>query len=351
MELKLALIGFGVVGRGFTDILIRKRDYLLSKYNLRVRVVGICDLKYGSVVNSEGLDITKALEVVRSGKSLEKEFDGVKGLGAVEFIDVSNADVIVEATWTNLETGEPGLTHIKKALSSGKHVITTNKGPIALAYRELSSLARSKGVKLLFSGTVMSGTPSIRTLIRGLAGCYVSEVAGILNGTTNYILTKMEEGLTFNEALRDAQMKGYAEADPTMDIDAWDPTAKIVILANIAFDSDLKPKDVIRKGIRDIKLDNIKDALRRGKRIKLIARAWVDGNTVKAKVTPEEVDINSFFGQVTGTVNAVMYRTDSLGDVYLIGRGAGGEEAGQAILADLIELNSILEESKLLTSR
>ncbi|MCS7108712.1 MAG: homoserine dehydrogenase [Sulfolobales archaeon] len=338
MELKLALIGFGVVGRGFTDILIRKKEFLQRKYNLMVKYVGICDMKYGSIVNHSGLDPHKALEAVRAGNSLEKSFDGVKGLSPVEFIDASGADVVVEATWTNLDTGEPAITHIKKALSTGRHVITTNKGPIALAYRELSNLAKAKNVKLLFSGTVMSGTPSIRTLVRGLAGCYVSEIAGILNGTTNYILTKMEEGLSFNEALRDAQQKGYAEADPTMDVDALDPSAKIVILANIAFESDLKPKDVIREGIRNVTLENIKDALRRGKRVKLIARAWSDGKSVKVKVTPEEVDINSFFGQVKGTVNAVMFRTDSLGDVYLIGRGAGGEEAGQAILADLIEL-------------
>ncbi|MEM0361629.1 MAG: homoserine dehydrogenase [Sulfolobales archaeon] len=338
MEFKLALIGFGVVGRGFTDILIRKRDYLQRKYGLKVKYVGICDIRYGSVINHAGIDQLRALEVVKSGGNLEKYFDGIKGLNATEFIEHSDADVVVEATWTNLETGEPGLTHIKKALNAGKHVITTNKGPIALAFKELSSIARSKNVKLLFSGTVMSGTPSIRTLIRGLAGCYVSEIAGILNGTTNYILTKMEEGLSFNDALRDAQLRGYAEAEPSMDVDAWDPAAKIVILANIAFESDLKPKDVIREGIRNITLDHIKDAFRRGKRVKLIARAWSDGGSVKAKVTPEEVDINSFFGQVKGTVNAVMYRTDSLGDVYVIGRGAGGEEAGQAILADLIEL-------------
>ncbi len=338
MEFKLALIGFGVVGRGFTEIVLRKKEYLQKKYGLSLRYVGICDMRYGSVVSHAGIDPAKALEVVKGGGVIEKAFEGVKGLSAAEFIEASDADVVVEATWTNLETGEPGLTHIKKALSAGKHVITTNKGPIAIAYRDLSNLAKSKNVKLLFSGTVMSGTPSIRTLVRGLAGCYVSEVAGILNGTTNYILTKMEEGLSFNEALKDAQLKGYAEAEPSMDVDAWDPAAKIVILANIAFDTDLKPKDVVREGIRNVTLDDIKDALRRGKRIKLIARAWMDGGSVRAKVTPEEVDINSFFGQVKGTVNAVMYRTDSLGDVYLIGRGAGGEEAGQAILADLIEL-------------
>ncbi len=344
MELKLALIGFGVVGRGFTDLIVRKKDYLASKYGLNVKLVGICDIKWGSVINTSGLDPLKALTAVWAGKSLEEVFEGIKGARALEFIELSDADVVVEMTWTNIETGEPGLSHIRKALNLGKHVITTNKGPIVLAYRELTDLARSKGVKLLFSGTVMSGTPSIRTLIRGLAGCYVNEIAGILNGTTNYILTKMEDGLTFEEALRDAQLKGYAEADPSMDVDAWDPAIKIAILANIAFDADLKPKDVVRKGIRGIRLEDIKDALRRGKRIKLVARAWRDSSGIKAKVTPEEVDINSFFGQVSGTTNAVMYSTDSLGDVYLIGRGAGGEEAGQAVLADLIELHSLLEE-------
>lgn len=344
MELKLAIIGFGVVGRSFTDLTVRKRDYLLRKYGLRVRLVGICDIKWGSVLNSGGLDPVRALEAVRSGKSIEEVFDGIKGLNALEMIRLSDADVVVEATWTNIETGEPGLSHIKEALSSGKHVVTTNKGPIALAYRELVSLAKSKRVKLYFSGTVMSGTPSIRTLVRGLAGCYISEVAGILNGTTNYILTKMEEGLAFDEALREAQMRGYAEADPSMDVDAWDPAVKIAILSNIAFDSDLKPKDVVRRGIRGIRPEDIKDALRRGKRVKLIARAWAYGGGVRAKVTPEEVEVNSFFGQVLGTVNAVMYRTDSLGDVYLVGRGAGGEEAGQAVLADLIELHDTLLE-------
>lgn len=345
MGLRLALIGFGTVGRGFSHLLLRKRDYLLSKYGLRAEVVAICDIKYGSVVSDAGIDLSKALDVVSRGESLEKHFSGIKGLSALEVIEVSNSNVVVELTWTNIETGEPGLSHIRKALSLGKHVITTNKGPIALAYRDLMSLANLRNVKLFFGGTVMSGTPVIRTALEGLAGCYISEISGILNGTTNYILTKMEEGLSYEEALRDAQLRGYAEADPSMDVDAWDPAVKIVILANSILGGDLRPKDVIRRGIRDIKIADIKDALRRNKRIKLIARAWFEGNSLKAKVTPEEVDVSSIFGQVGGTVNAVVFRTDSLGDVYVIGRGAGGEEAGQAVLSDLIALHNYLSKS------
>ncbi len=343
-EYKIALIGFGVVGRGFTEILIKKREWLLRKFGLKVKVNAICDIQWGSIYDPNGINIAEALKIVeekREKKILEKEIPApYKGWNAIETIKESNADIIVEVTWTNLETGEPGLTHIKTALEHGKDVITTNKGPIAIAYHELRELAFENQVFLMYEGTVMSGTPAIRFIREALAGCHIYEMQGILNGTTNFILTRMEEGWSFNEALKEAQKRGYAEADPTADIDALDPAGKIAILSNIIFGSKLHPlKDVDREGIREITKEDVQKALKEGYRIKLIAKAWKEGDKVKASVKPQKIALTHPLASVMEVTNALTIKTDHLGEVTIIGPGAGRAQTGQAVLNDLIAIH------------
>jgi len=342
-ELSLLFIGFGVVGRGLAELLLEKAEVLRSRFDLNFKVVGICDLKWGSIANDEGIDLAKALSLVESGRSFDSyDLPARRGLSALEAIRETRSNVVVEVTWTNLENGEPGLTHIREALRLGKHVATTNKGPIALAYRELSKLAESRGVKLKFEGTVLSGTPTFNLTLNCLAALKVNRVRGILNGTTNFILTEMERGVSYHDALKKAQKLGYAEADPTLDVDGWDAAAKACILANVLMDGDVKPRDVERRGIRDMSLSDVLGAVNRGLRVKLLAEVWREGGEVKVRVSPKLIPQSDILAGVSGVLNAITFETDVLGEVTVIGAGAGRRPTGYALLNDLISIGSAL---------
>jgi homoserine dehydrogenase len=263
----------------------------------------------------------------------------LKGLNSLETIIQSEADVVVELTWTNIDTGEPGLTHIKEALRSGRNVITSNKGPITLAQKELSEIAKENNVQLRYECTVLSGTPAISLGIEGLAGESITEIKGIVNGTTNYILTEMEKGGDYEEILLRAQELGYAEADPSADVDGWDAVSKICILANTLMGADLKPKDIERRGISDITSEIIMEAKKKKKRVKLIAHAWKSNGTVRSKVSPEKIDIHEPLANVEGVMNALTFSTENLKEITIIGRGAGGPETGSGILSDLLAIH------------
>ena len=242
---QLALIGFGTVGQGLAEILLAKGDELAARYGVQFQVVAVSDLLKGSLYNHAGLDLAALLDVVRrTGKlhdyALRQPSRALfSGWDSLRTIRDSNADTVVEISWTDVQTGQPAIDHVKAAFESGKHAVLTNKGPVALAYRELAELAAAKGVQFRFEGTVMSGTPTIRLAQSALAGCEITEIKGILNGTTNYILTQMEGGQSYADALAEAQRLGYAEADPTADVEGWDAAGKTVILANVLLGGDL----------------------------------------------------------------------------------------------------------------
>ncbi|MGC8936106.1 MAG: homoserine dehydrogenase [Candidatus Methanomethylicaceae archaeon] len=338
MRFDLAFVGFGTVGRGFADLLIEKRTILENVYGIDWRVVAISDIKLGSIMDDNGIDLAKALRLADSGGNLEVLPARKKGLSAVDVIKESSANTIIEVTWTNIVDGEPGYTHIKAALSLGKNVATTNKGPIAIHYRELTDLAKAKGVFLRYKGTVLSGTPAFNLFDGPLSGCSVECIRGILNGTTNFILTEMEKGADYSAALREAQRLGYAEADPTMDVEGMDAAAKLVILANALLDADIKPRDVKRKGITSVTQQEIEEAVRRGERIKLIGMVKKDEGRVVAEVSPTRLPISDPLANIMGVTNAITFRTDCLGDVTVIGPGAGRRATGYALLTDLISM-------------
>lgn len=337
--MKIALIGFGTVGQSLVKTLNEKREYLKDNYNFDPKLVAVSDILKGSVMDPEGLDLAQLLRLVKETGKIDGYVGGVKGLDALETIKRCGAEVVVEVAWTNLETGEPGITHIRESLRAGRHVVTSNKGPIALAYHELKRLAEQEGVELRFECTVMSGTPAIAVGMENLAGQRISEIKGIVNGTTNYILTKMGEGVSYIDALGEAQRLGYAEADPTADLEGWDAVGKIVILANTLMGAYLKPGDVIREGVSKISQKDVEDALGEGKRIKLIARAWSEGGEVKARVGPERVCLSDPLAGVDRNLNALTYVTDALGGVTIIGPGAGGVETGHGVLGDLLAIH------------
>lgn len=337
---KIGIIGFGVVGRGIASILHEKRAFLRERYGFEFQVTGIADIVWGSVYNGDGINLKRALELVNEGKKIDELGEPTDALGLATKDDI---DIILEITPTNIETGEPGYTHIKTALQNGKHVATTNKGPIALFLRELEELAASRGVELRYEGTVLSGTPTINLALKDLAGLGIEEIRGIVNGTTNFILTEMEKGKSYDEALKKAQKLGYAEAKPDADVLGFDAQAKAVILANVVLGGNLKPQDVEREGITGLKPDDVERAKSLGKRWKLIARAWKERGVVKARVKPEMVGPEDFLYHVVGVTNAVVFKTDYLHDVTIVGPGAGSKEAGYALLVDMLDIHRVLK--------
>ncbi len=343
MVWRIGLIGFGNVGQGFVRVLRNKERYLRDRFGFEFKLIAIADPIKGNAYSDEGLDLNHIIELVDKKGSIW-DYPGEKDFDSITLAKEMDIDIIVEATPTNIETGEPGLTHIKTALENGRHVVTSNKGPIALAYRELIDIAKKNNVLLRFEGTVMSGTPAISIAKEALAGCHIQEIQGILNGTTNFILTKMEEGYSYSDALKEAQRLGYAETDPTADVEGWDATVKTVILANTVLDSDLKIKDVERMGITGISDKDVKEALKNGMRIKLVAKIYTDGRVVKACVKPMKLPLTNPLANVMGVLNAITFKTDHLGDVTLVGPGAGRIETGQALLSDILYIHRLSQE-------
>jgi homoserine dehydrogenase len=248
---------------------------------------------------------------------------------------------VVEATPTNVRNGEPGLSHIKTAFKTGKHVVTTNKGPLALAFPALKELADYNRVYLRFSGTVGGGTPVLELAKKCLAGDKIVSIRGILNGTTNYILTEMsEKRISFGQALENAKNLGYAETDPSMDVDGIDPACKVVIMANWIMNKKLTLKDVKVKGIRDINLEELERAVERGKMMKLIGSIDKD-----SRVSPMEIPIHDPLC-VSGVLNAVTFVSEFAGEETIVGRGAGGPETASAVLRDLLDIRHSLADRK-----
>ncbi|MEN6311680.1 MAG: homoserine dehydrogenase [Acidobacteriota bacterium] len=344
MEYRIGLIGCGTVGQGLLEILDKTKEYLRDACGFEARVVAISDKIKGTLLVPEGIDIPAVLAVLGRGGKLADYPKAKPGqaepLDPLDMIEKTDADIIAELTYTNIETGEPATGYVKKALRTGKHVVTSNKGPAALHYRELQDLARKNGLQFRIEGTVMSGTPVFHLVESGLAGNDIREVKGILNGTTNFILTKMEtDGMDYADALKLAQKLGYAEADPTADVEGFDALAKIVILSNVLMGASLKTSDVKRKGISSIGKADVAAAKKEGCRFKLIAQARKDGGAVTASVSPQKLPLSDPLAGVMGAHNALSLETDLMGKVTIQGAGAGKTETGFSILSDLLAIH------------
>jgi homoserine dehydrogenase len=336
--MRLLIIGFGTVGQGLAELVIEKEEELKQRHHLYIQVTGIADKLKGSIRCSEGINLKDALKRVRSGENLGEDEGELFNGDALAMIKSTDADVIVEATYTDIQSGEPAASHMRAAMEQGMHVVTTNKGPLALYYHELAGLARDMRVEFLFEGTVMSGTPVLNLVGDCLAGSRIQEIKGILNGTTNYILTRMEEGLSYEESLEKAQELGYAEAVPDADVKGWDALAKVTILAKVIMDARDNPFDFSCQGITGITARDIKDAIERNRRFKLIGRIWKEGSRAMAEVAPEEVEMSHPLAGVMGAANALTITTDTLGDVTIVGPGAGRRETGFSLLSDMIKI-------------
>jgi len=335
--MRLILVGFGTVGRGAAESLHAAAPAFAER-GASPRIVAVVDPLVGSVFRTDGLEPERLLALADGGTDLSDYPDAEAVEGLAEVLDRGVADVLVELTPTNLQHGQPGLDHVRAAIRAGLHVVTTNKGPIALAYRELAAAARSAGVQLRFEGTVMSGTPVLNLCESGLAGAGIRSIRGVLNGTCNFILSQMETGVAYDDALTDAQAKGYAEADPSGDVDGWDAAAKALILANCVLGADLEIDEVARVGIRDISTAAIESALADGKTWRLVARVERSDAGWRAGVEPELVDRTTPLGSLAGPGNLLVFATEALGDVVIAGPGAGRRATGHAVIADLVAL-------------
>ena len=340
MITRIAFIGFGVVGQGLAEILLEQKADLKDQLGFEFEVVAIADKMKGSVYAENGLNLQKLLDLVRSSGKIEDYPDGTKGWDSLQTITETNANLIVEVSWTDINTGEPAISHIKTAIGCHKHVVMTNKGPIALAARELLSMAQTNGVEIRFEGTVLSGTPALNLGVYNLASSKITKIAGIVNGTTNYILTEMEKGLNYEVALKQAQDLGYAEADPTADVEGYDALGKIVILTNVVMGGKITKDQVPCQGITKISSLDINEAKKEGKRWKLIAGAELkEDGSVEAYVRPEKIPLDHPLAAVSGPINALTYTTKYLGDVTIVGPGAGREATGYALLTDILDIH------------
>jgi homoserine dehydrogenase len=339
MKHRLIFIGFGVVGQGLTEILINKKGILNEKYGFEYEIVAVSDMLKGAIANPAGLDPPKLLALVKEGKKLDEYPAGTKGLDALATINQVDADIMIEVSYTDVKTGEPATSHCKAAFNRGMHVVTTNKGPVSLFYHDLMKLAAEKNLKFGIEGTVMSGTPVLNTGMKSLAGCSITKISGILNGTTNYILTEMEKGKVYEEVLKKAQELGYAEADPTGDVEGWDALAKVIILSNVVMGGNVKIEDAEREGITKITLEDIQKAKAEGVRWKLIGDTSIQNGKIKAKVSPVKLPLSDPLASVMGATNAITFETDLMGKITVIGAGAGRTETGFSILTDLLDIH------------
>jgi homoserine dehydrogenase len=336
--LRLIIVGFGVVGQSFAKLILSRAADLYNTYGVNPRVVACVDKK-GAVVCPSGIDLQKLLDIKKiKGTVVDYRSEGSKSL-EYNIVERTDSDVLLELTSTNLQNGEPGISNIISAMRSGKHVITANKGPLALAFPSLLELANYNDVMLRFSGTVGGGTPILEFAKRCLKGDRILSFKGILNGTTNYILSRMEEGLSFENALRDAKEKGIAEANPELDIDGYDAAAKVSIIANWVMGMKKTIHDVESTGISGVTLERIGEARKRNNSLKLV------GMTENRKLIVGPVEVSKLDPIcVNGTLNAVTFSSEHSGQQTIIGRGAGGMETASAVLRDLIEIKNYVYE-------
>ncbi len=333
--MKIAIIGFGNVGRAFAELLQERQDWLRVNYNEQLRVVGLSD-RSGVIVNNDGLDTASLMQLKQSGRSLESAgAQPATPAEAVRLFAEAGAQAVIETLPSGLKTaGEPAITFVTAALNRGLHVITANKAVLLFAGPRLEQLAADKGVRLAHSGATCAALPTLSFARRELIGAQITAIRGILNGTTNYILTRMnEDGLSFDAALAEAQGKGIAEPDPRYDTEGHDSAAKLVILANTLMKAEATPDDVSRSGIDALPQPLLEEAQARKGAIKLIASARLSDGRVELSVRPQLVPPTDSLFAVRGSNKAVEFETDLYGTLLV----AGGASSRTAVAATLLK--------------
>ena len=344
MELKIGLIGFGNAARAFARLLEERQARLFGDYGVRVRATAIATARHGCILADE-ISLADAVFACESGVGLGSLPGVVTVSDSFELIRACDADILFETTPLNPIDGEPAIAHVRNALERGISVVTANKGPLAFAFKELKAIAEKRGVAFRFEGAVMDGAPVFNLVETCLPATEVLGFSGVLNSTTNFILTEMAGGRSFDDALVEARRLGIAEANPDYDIDGWDAAVKCVALANVLMRADARPGDVARTGIRQIGSLQLKEAAARGNVVRLIARATVSGDRLRLSVAPEEVAADSIYGSARGTSSVLVLETDLMGELALVETDPGIRQTAYALLSDMMRVYQELDSN------
>ena len=330
--MRTILIGLGTIGQSYCQLLENRKEDLLTNYGIDSKIVAVADSK-GVAIDEKGININDILSVKKNNKSVSDLSIGDKSKTSIDLIEEIDAELLVDATPTNIQDGEPSASLLESAMKTKKNIITANKGPLALAFSSIIEKADYNNVILKYSATVGGGTPILEFGRKCLEADRILEMHAILNSTTNYILTEMDDrGLNFQDALKEAQELGYAETDPTLDVDGFDAAAKLVIMGNLLLGKELVLNDLKIEGIRDITQKDITKAKDNGNTIKLIASV----NNM-AKVEPVIISKDDPMS-VSGALCSVKFVSEFAGEEIIIGKGAGGMETASAMIRDLVEI-------------
>lgn len=337
--MRIAVIGYGGVGKAFTQLINEKKEYLYRE-RLEIQINYIINSS-GGVYDNKGINCTELMEFLKSEKDITKyKKGGSKEISFDTILQNNDIDMAIEVTSTNKKTGEPGMTHIRRCLENGIHVVTANKGPILLAYKKLKGLAINNDVQLGVGCTTGGALPAINGGMIDLAGAEILSIEGVLNGTTNFIINEMEhKSVTYLEALKKAQELGIAEADASLDVEGWDTASKLLILTNILMNEEKKLKDIIVEGITEITKEQIIKCIQEGRKYKLLGRTVKENGRINMEVRLEKLDSTHPLYNVDGKNKGVTYKTDVLGDLTIIGGASGVVSAAASILRDIININ------------
>jgi homoserine dehydrogenase len=341
MRADLALVGFGHVGRRFARLIEERRDWLALDYDLECRVVGIATRHHGSAFREAGLDAVAMAMSVEAGHPLvDREIDAGDSFDVIHRLAGTDAalKVVVETTTLDIAAGQPAIDHVRAALQAGCDVTTANKGPTAFAYEELSVLAEDRDRSFLFEGAVMDGVPIFNLVRETLPAVQVTGFRGVINSTTNHILSALEDGESFDDALQRMQSMGIAEADPSLDVDGWDAAAKTSALANVLMRARMTPLGVDREGIGPATARVAMAARAKGARVRLVASAQTTPAGVVTSVRPVELPETDLLAGLRGMANALVLQTDLLGEIAICQLGGSLTQTAYALLSDLVTI-------------
>ncbi len=331
---RLALVGFGNVNRTLVELLHRKDAELRHHHGIEWRITGVGSRRIGWRVNATGFDLHELLRAHGSNAFADPQTQECSTYH--DWLDATQPDVVFEATSLNVETGQPAIDHIRCALERGAHAITANKGPIVHAYEELRDLAARHDKRFLFESTVMDGVPIFELFRNALPVVEVKSFHGILNSTTNVILSGMENGMTFDESMREAQQLGIAETDASYDIDGWDAAVKVAALVTVIIGVHLPPQKVEREGIRGLSAEMVRNARKEGAPYKLVCRAQRTASGASATVRPERVPMTDPMALVSGTSSIIQFETDIFPALTITEGNPGLYATAYGMLADFI---------------
>jgi homoserine dehydrogenase len=338
-SVRIILCGCGGVGKEFLNLIAERSGELQEKYGLNLSVTAVVDCHGAAIADSDtGLPVAKLVDFVKQGSEVQKfPIFGKDGISGVEVITQYHADVMVEATPTDLTDGGVGKDHVFAAIDQGMEVVSANKGPFVLFYEEVFKKAQKKGCGLHISAAAAAALPTLDVGLTCLAGTRVSSAEGILNGTTNYILSEMRNNNTaYEAALKEAQRLGIAETDPSYDVEGKDTANKTILIANRVFGKTFGLADITVEGITKVTPEEIKSATKDGKVIKLIGTAEMIDGQVKLSVAPKLLEENHPLAQVNGSEKAITYMSDTMGSITVMGGKSSPVGAAAAVLKDLI---------------